>query len=94
VIFEMLTKPLLYKMLEYDYTPAKIRVALESGYSRKNADRLTWVPVKFTENGGVDPVEYHGSAHILSLCSADGFITIPIGVTEIKKGELVDVRQI
>jgi len=94
VIFEMLTKPLLFKMMRYDYTPPKIMVPLESGYSRKNADRLTWIPVRFTENGGVNLVEYHGSAHVLSLCSADGLVTIPIGVTEIKKGDLVDVRQI
>ena len=94
VIFEMLAKSLLCKMMGYDYTTTKITVPLESGYSRKNADRLAWVPVKFTENGGVDLVEYHGSAHVLSLCLADGLITIPIGVTEIKKGESVDVRQI
>lgn len=94
VIFEMLTKPLLYKMMGYNYTPAKIMAPLESGYSRKNADRLAWVPVKFTEKGGVNLVEYHGSAHVNSLCFADGLITIPVGVTEIKKGEPVDVRQI
>ncbi len=94
VIFEMLVKPLIYKLMNNNYIPSCINVPLESGYSRKKADKLTWVPVRFTENGGVNLVEYHGSAHILSLCSANGLITIPIGVTEIKKGDLVDVRQI
>ncbi|MFA5780772.1 MAG: gephyrin-like molybdotransferase Glp [Bacteroidales bacterium] len=94
VIFEMLVKPLIHKLMGNTYVPSCINVTMESGYSRKNADRLAWVPVRFTENGGVDLVEYHGSAHVLSLCSADGLVTIPIGVTEIKKGERVDVRQI
>ena len=39
-------------------------------------------------------MDYHGSAHINSLTEADGMISVPIGKTELKKGDLVDVRQI
>lgn len=94
VIFETLVKPLIHKIMNCDYKPPIIRVPLESGYSCTKTDRLAWVPVKFTEKGGADCVEYHGSAHVHSLSSADGLIAVQIGVTEIKKGEMVDVRQI
>jgi len=40
------------------------------------------------------PIEYHGSGHIAALSDADGIIPIPVGIAEIKKGEVVDVRQI
>jgi molybdopterin molybdotransferase len=55
---------------------------------------MVWIPVAFTGNGGVIPVDYHGSAHINALCSADGLISIPVGVAEIKEGTSVAVRQI
>jgi molybdopterin biosynthesis enzyme len=41
----------------------------------------------------VKPVEYHGSAHISALSLADGLITLPAGKKNIRKGEIVSVRQ-
>jgi molybdopterin molybdotransferase len=52
------------------------------------------VPVIITGDRLVLPVEYHGSAHINSISVADGVITLPVGRNEIKKGEIVSVRQI
>ncbi len=52
------------------------------------------MPVVITEKGTVKPVEYHGSAHINSLCGADGLVSIDIGVTEVAKGASVAVRLI
>ena len=52
------------------------------------------MPVKINNKGEVIPISYHGSAHINALTMADGLISVPIGVTELKKGDLVDVRQI
>jgi molybdopterin molybdotransferase len=43
------------------------------------------------ENGKVFPVEFHGSAHINALCFAEGIISFPLGVLEIKKGQAVEV---
>ena len=40
----------------------------------------------------VQMVAYHGSAHIHAYHQAFGFINIPAGKTEIKKGEIVHVR--
>ena len=82
VVFEILVKPFLCRM------------PLERTISRRRTERMSWVPVAFTDNGGVTPVEYHGSAHINALCGADGLIAVPAGVTEIKEGTCVDVRQI
>jgi len=38
------------------------------------------------------PIEYHGSAHIFSYTLAQGIMEVPVGVSEIKKGEWVYVR--
>jgi len=40
------------------------------------------------------PVEYHGSAHIHAYTQADGIMEIPVGVSEIRKGEKVHVRPV
>ena len=93
-IFELLTKPLIYKMMGHNYQPLAIKLPLAKTYERKKARRLSFIPVKITDNGKVLPLEYHGSAHIRAMVHADGLISVPIGVTKINKGEIVDVRQI
>jgi len=50
--------------------------------------------VKFNDKSEVFPVEYHGSGHINALIGADGVIFIPKGLTNLSKGDLVNVRQI
>ena len=94
VQFELLVKPLIYKLNGFEYKPMKVRLPMGKEYSRKRSTRLSWLPVQINNNGEVIPMSYHGSAHINSLTEADGMISIPIGKTEIKKGDLVDVRQI
>jgi len=63
-------------------------------FTRKKAKRKSYIPVSFTEKGEVVPVDYNGSAHIHSYVYAHGMIAIPIGETSLKKGQVVDVRQI
>ncbi len=92
--FELLAKPLLLKLMGHDYKPLKIKMPMAVEYTRRKAKRLSWLPVNITNEGEVKPVEYHGSAHINGLSIADGIISINIGETKLKKGELVDVRQI
>jgi len=94
VIFEILVKPFLYKMTGYEFKPVTIPMPLAKKISRRRTERMSWLPVTFTENGTVTPVDYHGSAHINALCGADGLISIPIGVDEIKEGTTINVRQI
>jgi molybdopterin molybdotransferase len=94
VQFELLTKPLLYLLMGQKYKAFNFKLPIGKDYRRKKAKRLSWVPAIFTDEGTVVPVEYHGSAHINGLGPAHGIMAVPIGVSELKKGELVDVRQI
>ncbi|MHC4104036.1 MAG: molybdopterin molybdotransferase MoeA, partial [Planctomycetota bacterium] len=94
VVFEILVKPFLYRLMGYDYTPLNIQIPLEEALVNKKAKRQRWLPVAITEKGTVRAVEYHGSAHINSLCDADGLVSMNVGVTEVEKGMFVAVRLI
>ena len=94
VQFELLVKPFLYKLMGHNYRPARVRAPLAESVRRKKAERQSWIPVVITEAGTVKPVEYHGSAHINALCGADGLVSFDVGVAEIKKGTIIQVRLI
>ena len=91
VIFEMLVKPFLNKLMGNDAEMKNYRLPISADFKRKKTDRLNWIPI-IINNGEAALIEYHGSGHIHSMCFADGLMTIPFGISEIKKGELVDVR--
>ena len=90
--FELFVKPLILKMSGTSHSSRLIKLRMGQDYERKKSKRLSWLPVKLSENYDVIPIEYHGSAHINSLVEADGFISIPVGITKIAKGDLIDVR--
>ncbi|NOZ46307.1 MAG: molybdopterin molybdotransferase MoeA [Chlorobi bacterium] len=92
--FELFVKPFLFKLMGHNYKPLVIKLPFGSNFKRKKVDRKKWIPVVINEKNIVMPLEYHGSAHIYSFEKAIGIININIGKAEIKKGELVDVRQI
>jgi molybdopterin molybdotransferase len=92
--FELLVKPFLYKMMGFDYSPFYVKLPMAVEYKRKNAARKSFIPVTFTNEETIMPVEYHGSAHIHSLSYADGIIFIQINKNILKKGEIVNVRRI
>ena len=81
-------------MMGHDFRPRELSAPLASTVRRAKTNRMAWVPVAFTESGGVAPVEYHGSAHVHALCFADGLISLPVGVGEVEQGANVIVRQI
>ncbi len=93
VQFEMLVKPLIYNMMGNNFEPPVIKLPMGETFRRRKTTRKTLLPVKINE-GQVFPVDYHGSAHIHAYSFADGILAMEIGKSEIKKGELVDVRQI
>lgn len=93
IIFEFFVKEFLSAAMGLKEFIKSIPCELASDYRRKRDSRLARVPVKINETGKAVPIDYHGSAHINSLASADGVISIPIGVNELKKGTIVDVRQ-
>lgn len=93
VQFELLAKPFLFGMMGYNFKVPEIKLPVAEDFSRKRTERKAFIPVHIV-NGEVKRVEYHGSAHIHALTIADGVISFPVGVNTLKKGELVDVRQI
>jgi molybdopterin molybdotransferase len=94
VQFELLAKPLINKLMGHNYEPLKIKLPMGMDYSRKKSSRMSLLPVQISRDSEIIPVEYHGSAHINALIEAHGIIAVPIGVTNLRKGEMVDVRQI
>jgi molybdopterin molybdotransferase len=94
VLFEIMVKPFLYKLMGHNYKPLNVQMPLDEPLINKKAKRQRWLPVAITEKGTVKPVEYHGSAHINSLCDANGLISMDVGVAEVKKRTVVKVRLI
>jgi len=94
VVFELLVKPFLYKLMGHDYAPQNIRMPLDETIRRKDTQRRGWTPVIITEVGTLRKVEYHDSGHINALCGADGLVCMDIGVAEIPKGTIVQIRLI
>jgi len=93
VQFELLVKLLIDKLTACIDIPAIVRLPLGMDYTRRRSDRKSFLPVIIRMNEAF-PVDYHGSAHIHAFVEADGIIAVNIGGTEIKKGTLVDVRQL
>lgn len=92
--FELLVAPLIKKCQGDLHQNQNLKATLSNDYSRKNTARKSWVPVNIDEKYHVSIVSYHGSAHINAFVNANAIMEIPIGTSEIKKGELVNVRYI
>lgn len=92
IIFEMMLKPFLYRLMGHAFQPRIFKARLAEGISRKKAARQSSVPVRLLADGSVASIEYHGSAHIGTMAGADGLVTLPVGCLELKQGDSVDVR--
>ena len=92
--FELFVKTMIYRSMNAEDNYAIRHHKLASDYRRRRTERMAWVPVHLNSDETVSPVEYHGSAHINALPGAYGIMKIPVGISEIMKGEQVDVRQI
>jgi molybdopterin molybdotransferase len=92
-IFEILVKPMLWKMMGITDPVRNMILTFGGHYQRKRGDRMQWLPVKI-KAGKVYPLEYHGSAHIFALADADAIAAVPLNITELKEGDLIDVRPV
>ena len=92
VIFEMLLKPFIHRLMGHEHRVRWIAAVLDRDVRRRKTVRQSSLPVVFTAPGRVAPLEYHGSAHIHAMSRAEALLTIPVGVTELKKGAEVHVR--
>lgn len=92
ILFEVLVRPFLMKVMGHEGNAGTISLPMGVDYKRKRTERLSWIPAFINNKSEIVPVEYHGSAHILSLCKADVIFGVEIGISEIRKGEKVNVR--
>ncbi|MFH1756270.1 MAG: hypothetical protein ABIA59_11280 [Candidatus Latescibacterota bacterium] len=68
------------------YQPRKLSLPLAQDYTRRSKVRTEYVPCAISGGCAVQPVKYHGSAHIVALMKADGFFVIPAGVDSLAAG--------
>jgi molybdopterin molybdotransferase len=94
IVFEVFVKPVLYRTMGLNYTPSIIKGVMNKDFKRKRTVRTAYIPVRFNEENQVEPVEYHGSAHLTALSTANGLLKVPRGVRQVLKGSTVYVRQI
>jgi molybdopterin molybdotransferase len=94
IVFEILVKPVLYRTMGFNYTPSIIKGIMNKDFKRKQTERTAYIPVRFDEENRVEPVEYHGPAHLTALSTANGLLKVPRGVPQVSKGSTVYVRQI
>ena len=90
--FEVFVLPFLLKLMNYTQPKIQLLLPMAFDFLRKRSDREECLPVKLTNRNEVSMIDYHGSAHIHAYHQAFGFINVPAGKTDIKKGELVHVR--
>ncbi|GET20230.1 molybdopterin molybdotransferase MoeA [Prolixibacter denitrificans] len=92
VQLEVIGKELLYNLMGTSFTPFRIKARLAVDFKRKKNNRYEFLPVIISPFGEVELLPYHGSAHIHALTGANALMEIPVGISEISKGESVYVR--
>ncbi len=91
VNLEVLIKELVAIFENRDSDRRKIKLPLLNDLLNNDLKRRAFLPASLSE-GGVIPIEFHGSNHILSWRQIDALIEVPEGKEKLLKGELVDVR--
>jgi len=91
VIFEVLVRPFLYRLMGADHQRRRVGMRLAEAYSRRRSSRTELRPVRLCGGDQAAVLEYHGSAHIRALAGADGLAVIPEGVGEMPAGSAVEV---
>lgn len=93
--FEIMVKPYILNCLGINYDTNYIKALLSEDFKRKDTERLEYVPVNlfFDETKlYVKLIRYNNSSMISSFSEANGILKIDIGVSDIAKGSIADVR--
>ncbi|OGC11200.1 hypothetical protein A3K48_01580 [candidate division WOR-1 bacterium RIFOXYA12_FULL_52_29] len=93
VVFELFVAPAISKMIGKESPEAFISLPLITDHSCKSSKREQYQPV-LIKQGGVQPIDFHGSAHMFALTKANAIMRIKSGTNELKKGTIIDVRPI
>ena len=89
VIFEVLVKPFLFRMMGIEQPPVLSRGTTAETIRRKTADRVEFLPVRI-EGGIVTPLPYHGSSNLDTLAEANALLRLEQGEYEYPKGTETD----
>jgi molybdopterin molybdotransferase len=86
LMFHLLGLRVAAHLLGTSPDPRTFRLRLTKPFARRNAERQEFVPARLDDAAGCSAVPYHGSAHLGALTGADGFFTVPLGVTALQAG--------
>ncbi|TVL58688.1 molybdopterin molybdotransferase MoeA [Brachyspira hyodysenteriae] len=93
--FEIMVKPYILNCLGINYDTNYIKAVITEDFKRKDTERLEYIPVNlFFDNTklSVKLIKYNNSSMISSFSEANGILKIDIGISDIVKGSVVDVR--
>ncbi len=89
VMFHLFGIPVLNRLQGRTVEPRMMTLTMGRKFHRRKGSRLEFIPVIMDENGCLEPMNYHGSAHLAALTDADGFAVISPGITDLAKGDAV-----
>jgi molybdopterin molybdotransferase len=91
VNFEVLIRPLIARLCGLRYEPGTARVRLGAAISRREADRVEYLPVEL--RGGIaSPLRCSGSGMLDALAGADALVRLEAGRARAEAGEEFDAR--
>ena len=91
VIFEVLVRPLLSRLLGLRHRVPTAAARLAFTVQRREAGRVEYRPVRL-EGGEAQAIGYHGSSHLNALSDADALLRLDAGVQRLEEGTQVHVR--
>ncbi|MBD3422526.1 MAG: hypothetical protein GF398_20615 [Chitinivibrionales bacterium] len=94
VIFEVLVKPFLLKLMGFEWTPQIVHGTLAHAVPIKKSGRLVFLPVQLMRDGTIERISYHGSAHINAYSYANALLEIHSNVSSLPAGARVKVQLI
>jgi molybdopterin molybdotransferase len=86
--FTLFAAPFLWRLQGESGDLARFPLLLGETFTRRNAARMGWVPVRLDDAGRARALEFHGSAHIHALTRADALIAYPPGADTLREGEI------
>ena len=93
--FEIMVKPYISNCLGLNYNIGYIKAVILDDFKRKDTERLEYVPVNLVYDEtklSVKLIKYNNSSMISSFSEANGILKIDIGISDINKGSIVNVR--
>ncbi len=73
------------------HEPKTFKIRLAEDLTFRAGKRTAFVPSRILRDGHVEPVTYHGTAHLAALMAADGFMVIPCNVSSLSAGAEVSL---